>query len=155
MPPHADSVHAAVEVAGGSAVNGRDYVLAAPVDLLFDAAHLTRHIRIAIACDTELEPAETIVLRLSGVTGALPGDAREHRVVIADTLCPDDDTDGDGLPDAWEMRHFGHLNWSAADDPDQDGVSNRREYRLGRNPNGGVRPDTNDELRLRVTGVIP
>jgi hypothetical protein len=42
--------------------------------------------------------------------------------------------DNDGLPNAWEMKHFGHLNWGPDDDPDGDLQSNATELRLGTNP---------------------
>ncbi|BCU78063.1 Ig-like domain-containing protein [Luteolibacter sp. LG18] len=50
------------------------------------------------------------------------------------------DTDGDGLPDWWEMQYFGvdseHLSSVNPDDDtaDHDGVSNLDEYRMGTNP---------------------
>ncbi|MES2924165.1 MAG: LamG-like jellyroll fold domain-containing protein [Verrucomicrobiota bacterium] len=47
------------------------------------------------------------------------------------------DSDGDGLPDAWETTHFGDLSQTAADDFDHDGTSNGVEYRLGLTPNSG------------------
>ncbi len=38
------------------------------------------------------------------------------------------DADGDGLPDAWEIRHFGDTTWSDAEgDPDNDGLTNAEE----------------------------
>ena len=45
------------------------------------------------------------------------------------------DSDNDGLPDAWEQKHF----WSAAScdpaaDSDNDGLTNLQEYQLGTNP---------------------
>jgi hypothetical protein len=45
------------------------------------------------------------------------------------------DTDGDGLPDAWESEYFGSPTAAnpAADD-DGDGFSNAQEYRLGTHP---------------------
>lgn len=44
------------------------------------------------------------------------------------------DSDGDGLPDAWEMAYFGTLAYGANDDPDRDGYSNLQEYLAGSNP---------------------
>ncbi|MEI6607603.1 MAG: SUMF1/EgtB/PvdO family nonheme iron enzyme, partial [Verrucomicrobiota bacterium] len=37
------------------------------------------------------------------------------------------DTDGDGLPDAWEQTHFGNLNQGPTDDFDHDGRTNAEE----------------------------
>jgi hypothetical protein len=45
------------------------------------------------------------------------------------------DTDGDGLPDSWEMANFGTLAYGANDDPDRDGFSNLQEYIAGSDPN--------------------
>ena len=44
------------------------------------------------------------------------------------------DSDGDGLPDAWEMAHFGTLSFGANDDPDRDGFSNLQEFLAGSDP---------------------
>ena len=52
------------------------------------------------------------------------------------------DSDDDGLPDSWEMQHFGNLNQGTNDDPDHDGLSNLLEYRLGSDP---LNPDTNGD----------
>lgn len=45
------------------------------------------------------------------------------------------DSDGDGLPDSWEIRAGTNpLIADAQFDPDGDGLNNRQEYRLGSNP---------------------
>jgi hypothetical protein len=44
------------------------------------------------------------------------------------------DTDGDGLPDAWEMSRFGVLTNGPSGDADEDGASNRDEYLAGSDP---------------------
>ncbi|MGC4016912.1 MAG: cadherin domain-containing protein [Luteolibacter sp.] len=44
------------------------------------------------------------------------------------------DSDGDGLPDAWEQEHFGTLSQTAAGDYDQDGDTNLAEYQNGTLP---------------------
>ena len=45
------------------------------------------------------------------------------------------DSDGDGLPDWWELRYFGNLAQGANDDPDGDGFTNATEYANGTRPN--------------------
>ena len=47
------------------------------------------------------------------------------------------DTDLDGLPDEWEIQHFGNLNQTASGDPDGDGFTNLQEYLADPNPLDG------------------
>lgn len=42
--------------------------------------------------------------------------------------------DNDGLPNAWELQYFGHLDYGPNDDPDGDQISNGDEYASGNNP---------------------
>jgi len=45
------------------------------------------------------------------------------------------DSDGDGIPDWWELEHFGGAtNATADEDVDGDGLTNYWEYRLGSDP---------------------
>lgn len=44
------------------------------------------------------------------------------------------DTDGDGLPDTWEMQYFGGLSQGANGDPDGDGLTNAQELAAQSNP---------------------
>jgi hypothetical protein len=44
------------------------------------------------------------------------------------------DSDGDQLPDDWEMQYFGSLTAGSAADSDRDGADNFREYAFGTNP---------------------
>jgi hypothetical protein len=44
------------------------------------------------------------------------------------------DVDGNGLPDGWELLHFGHLGVDPNADPDHDGTTNLMEYLAGTNP---------------------
>lgn len=46
------------------------------------------------------------------------------------------DSDGDGIPDAWELQNWNSLSFAGKDDPDQDGLNNAREYQLGTSPAG-------------------
>lgn len=52
------------------------------------------------------------------------------------------DTDKDGLPDEWEMEHFGNLDQGAEDDPDADSLTNLEEFNAGTDP---VNPDTDGD----------
>ncbi len=63
--------------------------------------------------------------------------------VSVNVVDPDLDTDGNGLPDWWEMQYFNHLGVDPNADADGDGVSNYVEYLEGRNPNSpGTVPDS-------------
>ena len=51
------------------------------------------------------------------------------------TLIPrSGDSDGDNLPDAWEVEHFGHLNNAGDGDPDGDGLVNLLEFQQAGDP---------------------
>jgi hypothetical protein len=84
-----------------------------------------------------------------------------------------EDTDGNGLPDVWEMFYFGHLGVDPNADPDNDGLTNLMEFRngtnplaadtdgdgipdlvevkLGTNPNVAGQVDTNNTIQLKIT----
>ena len=50
---------------------------------------------------------------------------------------PNPDSDGDGLPDSWEIQYFGSISdprATADGDPDADGFSNLQEYVAGTSP---------------------
>lgn len=76
--------------------------------------------------------AGTYVLRLRANDGELT--ARDE-VTVTVNAAPAADSDGDGLPDDWETRHFGNLDLGPDDDPDQDGLANSGEYDHGTDPN--------------------
>ncbi len=44
------------------------------------------------------------------------------------------DTDLDGLPDAWELTHFGNLTSNGSEDADSDGLTNLQEFEQDSNP---------------------
>jgi hypothetical protein len=44
------------------------------------------------------------------------------------------DGDSDGMDDAWETSYFGGTSQVAADDYDEDGLTNLEEFQLGTNP---------------------
>lgn len=87
-----------------------------------------------------LDTSSLIDARPSGTTGRLP-DGTGAVMLMADTpgaanATAPPDTDGDGLPDAWEQL-YGLNIASAADataDGDHDGLSNLAEFASGTNP---------------------
>jgi hypothetical protein len=60
------------------------------------------------------------------------------------------DSDGDGLPDSWELQYFGNLLQGPNGDPDGDGVTNLLEYLQGRNPTTGSVADPNGSVDLKL-----
>lgn len=71
--------------------------------------------------------------------------ADEPKELVAHYIKSTDDLDNDGLPDWFELHHFGDLVPQPNEDQDGDGFSNIQEFLLGQNPrlldrveNGGV-----------------
>lgn len=59
------------------------------------------------------------------------------------------DTDGDGLPDAWELEKFGSLTaQNGTGDPDGDFATNREEFQGGSDPNNPDSQPDNDSDTL-------
>jgi hypothetical protein len=67
------------------------------------------------------------------------------RITLQPPNSPTTDSDGDGLPDAWETLHFGNLSRSAGFIT-ANGQSALQNYVAGNNPN-----DANSGLKLSVT----
>jgi subtilisin family serine protease len=87
------------------------------------------------------------------VTGANGQTSTDTVTITVLDLLTDTDAGGlpDGLPDAWEMFYFGHLDFTATGDPDGDGLSNLQEYKEGSNP---AVPDPAPSAVTAVT-VVP
>ncbi len=87
--------------------------------------------RVFVATDDTLN----IELNGNGITTAAYTDHSPilNGVTLEEITLPD--TDGDGLPDAWELQYFGSLGAQAgAGDPDADGSGNAQELARGTNP---------------------
>ena len=64
------------------------------------------------------------------------------------------DEDGDGLPNWWEMKHFGSVTmYTGTSDPDGDGVDNLTEYLQGRSPSVAAVEDTMGNVNLDIFTV--
>ena len=59
-------------------------------------------------------------------------DAYEKLVSHSNPNVPD--TDGNGMPDGWQVLHFGGIGTNPNSDPDQDGLTNFKEYLYGTDP---------------------
>jgi hypothetical protein len=59
----------------------------------------------------------------------------QYPTVLVDPTCADD-SDSDGLPDTWEITHFGNITAQTGTmDADGDGLSNLEEWQHGLDPN--------------------
>jgi hypothetical protein len=72
--------------------------------------------------------------------GLVTNDLNRVQDIFVTVVAAGVDSDGDGLPDAWMLQHFGHPtgqagdNSRAQDDADGDGMSNLQEYAAGTDP---------------------
>jgi hypothetical protein len=81
-------------------------------------------------------PSQPMILAQSGLS-AEPGVVLDYLMVVnqeAQGAAADADTDADGIPDNWELQHFGNLDRDGRGDRDGDGVSDLQECQAGTNP---------------------
>lgn len=73
----------------------------------------------------------TVYLYVEDISAAPnAADAIWYFTIITSTV----DTDNDGLPDDWEIDHFGDLSQNPSNDTDGDGLTNIQEYNLETDP---------------------
>ncbi|HUA37842.1 MAG TPA: S8 family serine peptidase [Candidatus Sulfopaludibacter sp.] len=65
------------------------------------------------------------------------------------------DTDGNGLPDWWELQYFGHLTGTNPNaDPDHDGMNNLEEWIAGTNPTNAASVLRANVVSNSASGVV-
>jgi subtilisin family serine protease len=98
----------------------------------------TPHVSGAVAFAAMNFPSETVTQRVQRVLAnvdVVPGLSGLVRTGGRLNLQRIVDTDGNGLPDWWELQYFGHLTGTDPNaDPDHDGMSNLAEWIAGTNP---------------------
>jgi len=66
---------------------------------------------------------------------AILANAGQAQVTFTTTTGTPGDSDGNGLPDIWELQYFGHIGVDPNADPDGDGFTNLQEFQNGTDPN--------------------
>jgi subtilisin family serine protease len=136
----------AVQPVTATAVNGPD---PSQIYQYLDGTSMaTPHVSGAVAFAAMNFPNETVTQRIqrvlthADVIPDLQGWVHNGRRLNLQRIV---DTDGNGLPDWWELQYFGHLTGTDPNaDPDQDGMNNLAEWIAGTNP-------TNAASSLRLT----
>jgi hypothetical protein len=119
---------------GGTATGGSDYTLSAASPITIPAGSASATVTVTPIDDALTESGETVVLTLTAGAGYLIGASTNATVTITDNDASAD-ADGDGLPDAWEIQHFGNTtSQNGSGDPDGDGATNAQEFAAGTDP---------------------
>lgn len=85
--PSTQTLYVDYATAGGTATPGQDYVAAAGT-LIFSPGQTQRTFVVTLLNDTEVEPPETIELRLSGFVNVLPGERVQATLTLLDDETP-------------------------------------------------------------------
>ena len=112
----------------------------------------TPHVIAAVAFAAMNFPSETVSQRIQRVLAnvdSAPGLQGKVRTGGRLNLQRTVDADGNGLPDWWEQLYFGHLTGTDPNaDPDNDGMSNLREFIADTNPT-----NANSNLKI-ISGQV-
>ncbi len=98
-----------------------------------------------VQADLGMNISKNILLRARARDFSLFGDWSSGTPFIVQTTASPD-SDGDGIPDWWELRYFGNLTHNGLLDTDGDGVADLQEFTADTNP-------TNSASYLRFTSA--
>ena len=136
-PADGDTVEDArplIEIVFADVLSG---VATGAVTLAVDGANVTASADATVTNIIYTPPADleegkhTVAIALED----LAGNACSNQIAFTiAALEPEPDTDGDGLPDPWELQYWGNLDQTATDDSEGDGLNNLTEYENGSDP---------------------
>ena len=140
---------------------------AVPVEIVYDGGVATNYVDMTKRSSTwnkigawpfaEGTAGSVRIMTVGNADKTIIADAVKFAVVEQS-----DDSDGNGLPDAWEREHFlRRLGTDPNADPDGDGQSNHYEFVIGSDPNvvnrpfaiDGIEPSDAGEFSLAWKGV--
>ncbi|MCL5097141.1 MAG: hypothetical protein M1608_06375 [Candidatus Omnitrophica bacterium] len=115
----------------GTAQAGSDFVATNGV-LTFASGQTNQTVAIHLVDDSAFEGPETFTVSLRDSS---TNENIMNPWVTTVTIIDDEDSDSDGLPDAWEVQHFGSTTaYDGTVDPDGDSNNNATEYADGTDP---------------------
>lgn len=95
--------------------------------------YLTTVDNVLTYTDISVTNDQTYYYKVSAMNSVGEG-SQSNEVSAIPTASGVSDLDQDGLPDNWELEHFGDLSQGPDDDYDEDGYNNIDEYQAGTSP---------------------